>query len=55
MSSKDRIVHDLIETTDRLLEQIDENYSSDFKLIKKFACELRDELEEVLESHDGQE
>lgn len=53
MASTDRIVIDLIETTDKILEQIEENYSADLKIAKKFAQELREELEEVLDSHDG--
>lgn len=53
--ARDKIVHDLIETAEKLLEQIEENWSSDLKIVKKFATELREELEEVLESHDSQE
>ena len=52
--SPDRIVHDLIETVDKVLEQIDESYSADLKIAKRFALELREELEEVLESHSGE-
>lgn len=55
MTTHNKVVLDLIEVTDKLLESIDENWSPDFKLVKKFATELRDELEEVLESHDSHE
>lgn len=51
MSTRDKIVLDLIETTEKLLEQIEENWSSDLKTIKKITIDLREELEEVLESH----
>ncbi len=52
-SEHDKIVLDLIETTEKILEQIEENYSTDLKIAKKFATELREELEEVLEEHNN--
>jgi hypothetical protein len=55
MSSRDKVILDLIDTTDKLLEQIEENWSSDLRTVKQVVVELREELEEVLESHDSQE
>ena len=55
MSARDKKIHDLIDATDKLLEQIEENWSNDLRIVKKFASELREELEEVLESYDSQE
>ena len=54
-SPHDRIIHDLIDATEKVLEQIEENWSSDLKTAKKFAADLREELEELLEEHDNQE
>lgn len=54
-SPHDRVVLDLIETTDKMLEQIEESWSADLRHAKKLATTLREELEELLESHDSQE
>jgi len=51
MSTQQTIVHDLIETVDKMLESIDENYSIDLKYTKGIVIELKEELEEILESH----
>ncbi len=51
-SPSERIVL-LIETTEKLLEQFEENNTAELKMAKRFALELREELEEVLESHDS--
>lgn len=45
-------INDLIDTVDTLLEQIEENYTSDLKIAKQYAQELREELEAVSETHD---
>lgn len=54
MSPRDKVCLDLIEAVDKLLEQIEENWSSDFKTVKSIVNELREELEEVLETHHNQ-
>jgi hypothetical protein len=51
MSTPQSILQELIETVDKMLESIDENYSVDLKLTKSIVIELREELEEVFESH----
>lgn len=48
MTSK--TAHELLEMVDQLLEHIEDNFTADFKVAKRVAGELRDELEEVLES-----
>lgn len=51
-SQHDIIIFDLLATVDKVLEQIEENWSPDLRSAKEFATDLREELEELLEDHE---
>lgn len=49
-----KVIMDMQAMMDKLLEQIEENFHNDpaFRMVRRYAAEMKDELEEALESYE---